>query len=182
MTLGCHGCFNWQMKGKLIWIGANLVAWLVHFNARDQSISMVESLGFSGSRPSQLRTGLWATIAMPIMGLATIVQPHVSRMGSGIWLINLQSFTAVDPHVSVGCLSWLRFHPPGSRGGHELCGFLFTGGESLERVDCGGVMYCKGLITCSRPLTFGSERWQRRLPNKLEMSCRVGKVYNLCRV
>ena len=43
-------------------------------------------------------------------------------------------------------------------------------------------MHCKGLVMSSRPLTFGSERWHSRMPNKLEYSCRVGKVHNLCRV
>ena len=56
------------------------------------------------------------------------------------------------------------------------------GGETLVRVSCGGMMHCKGLVMNSRPLTFGSERWHRYVPDKLEESCRVGKVYNLCRV
>ena len=73
--------------------------------------------------------------------------------------------------------------PPGARGGLDLCGFLSDRvGETLAREDCGGMAHCKGLVTSSRPLTFGSEWWHRRLPTKLEKSCHVGKVYHLCRV
>ena len=73
------------------------------------------------------------------------------------------------------CSHWCKRGP-------RSCGAESKGGETLARRGCGGTMHFKGFVMNSRPLTFGSERWHRRMPDKLEKSCHVGKVHNLCRV
>ena len=163
-------------------LGEMDVGW-VQVHARDRSFRWSRPMGLLDCRPSQLRTGLRAASCYAYNGLRHTVQPHVLRMGRRTWLINLYHFiVVVPPVVGVSLMTYFYIFPPGARGEPEPGGFLSNGGETLARRDYDGTTHCKGLVTCSRPLTFGSEWWHRRLPNKLENSCLVGKVYNLCRV
>ena len=109
----------------------------------------VEAQGFCGSRPSHVRTGLRAASCQPPKC------NHMSCVGR-TWLINLQIFIAVDPVDAVGSHITTFVVPPGARGGPEPADGQSKGGETLARLDCGGVMHCKSLVMYSRPLTKGS--------------------------
>ena len=140
-----------RMKGKWFWTGANwLLGWCMSMH--ELNLGRVEAQGFCGCRRSHLRTGLWATTCYAYNGLCLTVQPHVSRMGRGTWLNNLQSFTAVVPLWCVGGLSWPmvfynRCFPPAQEGAFPAG--LYPKGricETLTRRGCGGMMHCKGLV------------------------------------
>ena len=187
MALGCHGALQMllekQRKGKWIWTWANWLLGWCSVHARTQS-GYGSGPRVCGSRPSQLRTGLWAVNAMPIMGYMPQSCNHMSPVwgvgpGQLICKVLSRSFHLEDVgcHVTTMLSHWRKRGPLSPA---DL--WSKGGGETLTRRGCGRTMHCKGLVMSSRPLTFGSERWHRRLPNKLEKSWHVGKVYNLCRV
>ena len=101
VMVSCKCFWKSKRKCKWIWTWANWLLGWCSVHARIQS-GYGSDPGVCGSRPSQLRTGLWAANAKPIMGYATIVQPHVSSMGRGTWPTNLQSSIAVVPFRGCG--------------------------------------------------------------------------------
>ena len=70
----------------------------------------------------------------------------------------------------------LELKPPGSGPLLSQVGQHSHERQPTETVGSTVLAHCKGLGTCSRSLTKGSERWHRYMPDKLEKSCLVGTV------